>query len=137
MSLEQLSIAGGPPQSEVFQIETRGHEELAIRLRNARTSGGGLAPLMDQLWEWSQEGWRVVLSAPALSGVERLRTLLREYGLDPEISSTLMLYAIGGGVLGDLGEFSSSLASLICQHAAGASESTPEAAALATAQRSH
>ncbi len=86
VSLEQISIAGGPPQSEIFHIETRGHEELAIRVRNARTSGDALVPLMDQLWEWCQEGWRVMLSAPALSGVERLRTLLREYGLETRLA---------------------------------------------------
>jgi transcription-repair coupling factor (superfamily II helicase) len=86
VSFEQISVVGGPPQSEIFQIETHGHEELAIRLRGARTSGDALVPLMDQLWEWSQEGWRVMLSAPALSGVERLRTLLREYGLETRLA---------------------------------------------------
>jgi transcription-repair coupling factor (superfamily II helicase) len=86
VSLEQIAIRGGPERGEILQLETHGHEELAIRLRNARTSGGGLAPLMDQLWEWSQEGWRVMLSAPALSGVERLRTLLREYGLETRLA---------------------------------------------------
>jgi len=86
VSLEQLSVAGGTPQSEIFKIESHGHEGLATRLRDARTSGDGLAPLMDQLWEWSQEGWRVMLSAPSLSGVERLRTLLREYGLETRLA---------------------------------------------------
>jgi len=86
VSLEQISVRGGPAPGEIYQVETRGHEELAIRLRNARTSGDALVPLMDQLWEWSQEGWRVMLSAPSLSGVERLRTLLREYGLETRLA---------------------------------------------------
>jgi transcription-repair coupling factor (superfamily II helicase) len=86
VSVEQIFVAGGPDRGEIFRIETHGHEELAIRLRNARTSGDGLVPLMDQLWEWSQEGWRVMLSAPSLSGVERLRTLLREYGLETRLA---------------------------------------------------
>jgi transcription-repair coupling factor (superfamily II helicase) len=86
VSLEQLLVTGGAERSEIVRIETHGHEELAIRLRGARTSGDALVPLMDQLWEWSQEGWRVTLSAPALSGVERLRALLREYGLETRLA---------------------------------------------------
>jgi transcription-repair coupling factor (superfamily II helicase) len=86
VSLERIATAGGPERIESLRIETRGHEELATRLRNARSSGDALVPLMDQLWEWSQEGWRVMLSAPSLSGVERLRALLREYGLETRLA---------------------------------------------------
>jgi len=86
VSVERIFVAEGTEPSESVHIETHGHEELAIRLRNARTSGDALTPLMDQLWEWCQEGWRVMLSAPSLSGVERLRTLLREYGLETRLA---------------------------------------------------
>jgi len=86
VSLEQVLITGGPDPGEIYPVEVRGHEDLAIRIQGARTSGDALAPLMDQLWEWMQERWRVTLSASSLSGVERLRTLLREYGLETRLA---------------------------------------------------
>ena len=86
VSLEQIPLAGGPEESGLFHVETRGHEELGVRLRSARSRGDALAPLIDQLFEWSREGWRVTLSAPSLSGVERLRALLREYGLETRLA---------------------------------------------------
>ena len=86
VSLERILVAGGRDPGEIFEVEARGHEDLAIRIRNARISGDALVPLMDQLWEWMQEGWRVTLSAASLSGVERLRTLLREYGLETRLA---------------------------------------------------
>jgi transcription-repair coupling factor (superfamily II helicase) len=41
-----------------------------------------LQPLVDSIGSWLERGLRVVLTAPALSGAERLRTLLEEYGLE-------------------------------------------------------
>jgi len=42
----------------------------------------------------------VMLAAGFLVAAWNTSVRLREYGLDPELSSTLLLYAIGGGVLG-------------------------------------
>jgi transcription-repair coupling factor (superfamily II helicase) len=42
--------------------------------------------LVDALAEWSDEGWRTVLFTPSLSGAERLRHLLLEYGLDVRVA---------------------------------------------------
>jgi transcription-repair coupling factor (superfamily II helicase) len=84
VSLERLDVAddAGPPR---LPLRTTGHDELRRELTRARASDAALLPLVTQLEGWGRERWRVVLAAPALSGAERLRQLLAEYGLDPKL----------------------------------------------------
>ena len=86
VSLERLDVAddGGP---ERIALSTRDHEELARELTRARTGDAALLPLVARLERWLAERWRVVLTSASLSGAERLRALLAEYGLEPRIAS--------------------------------------------------
>ncbi|HEY8493829.1 MAG TPA: transcription-repair coupling factor, partial [Myxococcota bacterium] len=54
-------------------------------LARARASDAALLPLVTRIEGWLRERWRIVLAASALSGAERLRQLLAEYGLDPRL----------------------------------------------------
>ncbi|MGH0036061.1 MAG: transcription-repair coupling factor [Myxococcota bacterium] len=82
VSLERLAVGELPAGGERIAIEARGHEALRRDLARWRTRDHALEPLVDSLAEWLAEGWRVVLACPALSGAERLRHLLSEYGLE-------------------------------------------------------
>jgi len=84
VSLERLDVAddAGPPR---LPLRSADHDELRRELARARASDAALLPLVTKLEGWLRERWRVVLAAPALSGAERLRQLLAEYGLDPKL----------------------------------------------------
>ncbi|MCZ6463158.1 MAG: transcription-repair coupling factor, partial [Proteobacteria bacterium] len=87
VSLERLELADAEAPGEHFVLRTRGHDELRGKLVNARTSDRALEPLVDQLATWMGDGWRIVLACSALSGAERLRTLLDDYGVETGIAS--------------------------------------------------
>jgi len=80
--LERLEIVDASDGSEFFSVRAYGLDELRRALLRARTGEQALAPLVKVVEEWRREGWRVVLSAASLSGAERLRTLLAEYGVE-------------------------------------------------------
>ncbi|MEB2345251.1 MAG: transcription-repair coupling factor [Deltaproteobacteria bacterium] len=84
VSLERLDVADdtGVPR---LALRTADHDELRRELVRARAGDAALLPLVTRLEGWLRERWRVVLAAPALSGAERLRQLLAEYGLDPKL----------------------------------------------------
>ncbi len=79
VALERLDVAAHGAR---WALRTYGHDELRRELVKARSSDAALEPLVTRLASWIEEGWRVVLVAAALSGAERLRTLLGEYGLE-------------------------------------------------------
>jgi hypothetical protein len=64
-----------------FAVRAFGHDELRAALVRARSHERALEPLLDRLAAWREEDWRIVLAAPSLSGAERLRALLAEYGV--------------------------------------------------------
>jgi len=80
--LERLDVHESGGGADRYAVRTYPHDDLRRALVRARTSDAALAPLVEKLATWREEGWRVVLSAPALSGAERLRTLLSEYGVE-------------------------------------------------------
>src|SRR5690606_55243 len=84
VSLERLDVADddGVPR---LPLRTSDHEELRRELARARAGDAALLPLITKLEGWLRERWRVALAAPALSGAERLRQLLAEYGLEPRL----------------------------------------------------
>jgi transcription-repair coupling factor (superfamily II helicase) len=82
VSLERLAVSELPEGGERVAIEARGLDDLRRDLARWRTRDHALEPLVDALAGWLSERWRVVLACPALSGAERLRHLLSEYGLD-------------------------------------------------------
>jgi transcription-repair coupling factor (superfamily II helicase) len=85
VSIERLDVAedAGPPR---LVVRSDGHDALSRELARSRTTDAALLPLVTALEGWMRQRWRVVLAAPALSGAERLRQLLAEYGLDPHLA---------------------------------------------------
>jgi transcription-repair coupling factor (superfamily II helicase) len=84
--LERLEVAD-PCSAARYTVRAFGHDELRRELTRARTSDTALAPLVHQLERWVEERWRVVLATTSLSGAERLRTLLEEYGVRARTAS--------------------------------------------------
>jgi transcription-repair coupling factor (superfamily II helicase) len=84
VSLERLDVAD-ESGSIRCALRCAGHEELRRDLTRARASDAALLPLVTALERWRQDRWRVVLTAPVLSGAERIRQLLAEYGLAPQL----------------------------------------------------
>lgn len=86
VSLERLTIhepAGGAVE---IDVGSRGHDELRRDLARARTHEHALTPLVDKLAGWISARHRIVLTCSVLSSAERLRALLREYGLEPRLA---------------------------------------------------
>jgi transcription-repair coupling factor (superfamily II helicase) len=79
--LDRLDVFDADPHSERYAVRAYGHEDLVRGLVRARTSDAALEPLVERLALWRDEGMRVVLGCSVLSGAERLRTLLGEYGV--------------------------------------------------------
>ncbi len=77
--LERLDVEGEP--GEHYTVRTIPHDDLRRELARARTADEPLAPLARALERWREEKQRVVLAARQLSGAERLRELLAEYGV--------------------------------------------------------
>ena len=85
--LERLDIADQETAGETISVRTSGHDELRRELASSRTHERALEPLVDQLVNWRAERWRVVMVCPALSGAERLRTLLAGYDLETRLAT--------------------------------------------------
>ena len=83
--LERLDIEddGGP---ERIALRSTDHDELRRELARSRTGDAALLPLLNAIERWCRDRWRVVLAAPALSGAERLRQLMLEYGHDARLA---------------------------------------------------
>jgi transcription-repair coupling factor (superfamily II helicase) len=82
VSLERLDVASDESDAERVPVRTGDHEELRRELARTRAGDAALLPLLQAIERWLPERWRVVLAVPALSGAERLRQLLLEYGHD-------------------------------------------------------
>ncbi len=82
VSLERHDVADRIDSAERFSLRTYGVDELRRALVKSRSSEEALAPLIEALAEWRSEGWRIVITAAALSGAERLRALLSEYRIE-------------------------------------------------------
>jgi transcription-repair coupling factor (superfamily II helicase) len=83
--LERLDVADADAPGERYSLRTRSHDSLRRELVKSRLADQALEPLVTSLARWCDAHWRVVLFASALSGAERLRHLLSEYGLDTRI----------------------------------------------------
>jgi transcription-repair coupling factor (superfamily II helicase) len=77
--LERLDVHG--EGGEHYVVRTVPHDELRRALARARTADEPLAPLATAIEAWRNEKQRIVLAARQLSGAERLRELLAEYGV--------------------------------------------------------
>lgn len=84
LGLAALPAAPTPP--ERYALRARGQEELALRLREARHEGEGLAPLVAELRGYAAQGLRSVLAAGSLSAADRLARLLAERGLEARLA---------------------------------------------------
>ncbi len=84
--LERLDIAEQAAKTQRIVLRTRGHDPLRRELVESRLSERALQPLADAIRRWCEADWRVVLSTSSLSGAERLRHLLNEYGIDARVS---------------------------------------------------
>jgi transcription-repair coupling factor (superfamily II helicase) len=70
---------------EHFSVHCSSHDELSRELARSRAGDAALLPLIRSLETWMEKGWRVVICAAALSGAERLRSLVVDYGIDAPI----------------------------------------------------
>jgi len=77
--MERLDVAG--EAGEHWRLGGRGHDELRRELARARSDDEPLAPLATALSGFASDKQRIVLAARQLSGAERLRELLAEYGV--------------------------------------------------------
>jgi transcription-repair coupling factor (superfamily II helicase) len=85
--LERLDVADALETADRIALRTEENAELRRALVRSRTSNAALEPLVECLGAWRDERWRAVLTAPTLSGAERLRTLLSEYGVESRTAS--------------------------------------------------
>ena len=85
--LERMDIEDREQAAERIGITTRGHDELRRALAETRSHDRALTPLAEQLDEWMREGWRIVIACSALSAAERLRTLLKQYGVETKLAN--------------------------------------------------
>jgi transcription-repair coupling factor (superfamily II helicase) len=84
---ERLDVADSLAAADRISLRTEDHAELRRALLRSRTSDAALAPLAEQLTAWREDRWRTVLTSPSLSGAERLRALLSEYGVTARTAS--------------------------------------------------
>ncbi|RIL04981.1 MAG: transcription-repair coupling factor [Proteobacteria bacterium] len=85
VALERLDVESDEG-GERIPVRSADHDELRRALARARAGDAALLPLVEQLERWLAERWRIVVAAPALSGAERLRHMLVEYGLDARVA---------------------------------------------------
>jgi len=78
---ERLDVADSLAAADRISLRSEDNAELRRALQQSRTGDAALAPLVEQLAAWREDRWRTVLTSPSLSGAERLRTLLSEYGV--------------------------------------------------------
>jgi len=84
---ERLDVADAIEAADRISLRTGDNAELRRALLRSRTGDAALAPLAKQLAAWREERARVVLAVPTLSGAERLRALLSEYGVAARTAS--------------------------------------------------
>jgi len=85
IALERLDMADDRGAAR-FALRSEGHEELRRELARRHAGDAALLPLVQRLERWAAERWRIVLTTAALSGAERLRSLLLDYGIDAPIA---------------------------------------------------
>jgi transcription-repair coupling factor (superfamily II helicase) len=86
--LERLDVVDVEAEGEHLSLRCTGHEDLRRKLITARSSDRALDPLVEALAKWCDAGWRTTLCVSSLSGAERLRHLLSEYGLEIRIAKS-------------------------------------------------
>ncbi|HXV36087.1 MAG TPA: transcription-repair coupling factor, partial [Myxococcota bacterium] len=84
--LERLDVVDLESDVEAISLRCADHEALRRALATARSGERALEPLVDALAAWCEAGFRSALCVATRSGAERLRHLLREYGLEVEIA---------------------------------------------------
>jgi len=87
--LERLDVVDLDAKAEHLSLRCSGHDALGRELVKARSSDRALEPLVEALAQWCDAGWRTALCISSLSGAERLRHLLSDYGLDVQIAERL------------------------------------------------
>jgi len=85
--LERMDIADAEAEVDHSALRTQDNEALRRELARTRTHDRALSPLADRIAEWQGDDWRVVLACSALSGAERLRALLNDYGLTSRLAN--------------------------------------------------
>jgi len=78
---ERLDVVDSLAETDRISLRSEDNAELKRALQRSRTGDAALAPLVEQLAAWREDRWRTVLTSPSLSGAERLRALLSEYGV--------------------------------------------------------
>jgi transcription-repair coupling factor (superfamily II helicase) len=82
ITFERLDVADARDSAKRIRLRTRDNSELRQELVRSRSSDAALEPLIRRIASWQEDRTRVVLTAASLSGAERLRTLLSEYGVE-------------------------------------------------------
>ncbi len=84
MDFPQSKEAG----AEYLRFAAESNEDIRTDLKSLRKRETLLAPLMERLRSWHQEGNEIIIVAHQLGQAERLQELLMEYKLNPHLSST-------------------------------------------------
>jgi len=85
VSLERLDV-GADDDDRRIPVRCTDQDELRRELARTRNGDAALLPLVHAIESWTRERQRVVLAAPALSGAERLRHVLSEYGHESKLA---------------------------------------------------
>jgi transcription-repair coupling factor (superfamily II helicase) len=94
MPLRKLSLGMMDlPQSrgtegESLRFAAESNEDIRTDLKSLRKRETLLAPLMERLRSWHEEGNEIIIVAHQVGQAERLQELLMEYKLNPHLSST-------------------------------------------------
>jgi transcription-repair coupling factor (superfamily II helicase) len=84
---ERLDVVDANAAEDRIALRSGDNAELCRALMRSRSGDEALAPLVAKLDAWREQRLRVVLAAQTLSGAERLRTLLSEYGVAARTAS--------------------------------------------------
>jgi len=87
ISLERLDVAERLASSDRITLRTGDSNALRQALLRSRSSDRALGPLVQKLESWRASRERVVLATHSLSGADRLKTLLSEYGVTARFAS--------------------------------------------------
>jgi transcription-repair coupling factor (superfamily II helicase) len=85
-----LVPSSGESSAPRLGLESESNADIATELRHAMAEKHEelLRPLVRRLRDWRDEGTRVVLVSPNLQHGERLESLLRGYGITPQLART-------------------------------------------------
>jgi transcription-repair coupling factor (superfamily II helicase) len=86
--MERLDVVDVEAEGEHLSLRCSGHDALRRELIKARSGDLALEPLVEALAKWCDAGWRTAFCVSSLSGAERLRHLLSEYGLEVRIAES-------------------------------------------------